>query len=286
MHDKTFSVQHEQGLSYPPALDDGEDLYVFTTVRWDAMLAAAFENTKASCNHPSPFYMFEHHWTRLQVSRWTNDLPRSSPAELLRTLNRDVQIWQADHPEEKYESLRVRHRMFPSGKTISDILPTARVPIEYLFPKTFNCPVTERLSNAPWTIVLDSEPTEISSSTMYKTSDRMCYNRARAAAGITSYTQTKEVLLYSSDGGILDCSISTPYFFRNGRWVVPAASSGGLQGTTRRWSLEHGLCVEDSVGKDSLRDGEVIWLSNGARGYFPSLFVKQCHNKTEDKTPG
>lgn len=38
-------------------------------------------------------------------------------------------------------------------------------------------------------------------------------------------------------------------------------------GTTRRYALEAGLCVEESVFKDSLSQGELIWLSNGARGW-------------------
>lgn len=38
-------------------------------------------------------------------------------------------------------------------------------------------------------------------------------------------------------------------------------------GTTRRWALERGLCVEGRVDRGSVRWGEVVWLSNGVRGW-------------------
>ena len=38
-------------------------------------------------------------------------------------------------------------------------------------------------------------------------------------------------------------------------------------GTTRRYALEAGLCIEETVSKESINDKEGIWLSNGARGW-------------------
>lgn len=38
-------------------------------------------------------------------------------------------------------------------------------------------------------------------------------------------------------------------------------------GTTRRYALDVGLCVEELVMKNSISDGEAIWVSNGARGW-------------------
>ncbi len=38
-------------------------------------------------------------------------------------------------------------------------------------------------------------------------------------------------------------------------------------GTTRRFALEAGICFEETVRKQSIADGEAIWLSNGARGW-------------------
>lgn len=73
--------------------------------------------------------------------------------------------------------------------------------------------------------------------------------------------------MVNQDSEVMEGSITTPYFWRRAQWVTPPASAGGNIGTTRRYALEAGLCVEESVMKDSLADGELIWLSNGARGW-------------------
>ena len=149
--------------------------------------------------------------------------------------------------------------------------PLRSIPIDALFPTSF-----EVKPKAPtdWTIVLDSQATEPSEGTMYKTNDRSVYGRARDAAQIVTYQLPKEVLLWTSDKTVLDGSICTPYFFREGQWVTPESAAGGLQGTTRRWALEQKLCVEGSITLDSLQDGETVWLSNAVRGYFWAVFKK------------
>lgn len=65
----------------------------------------------------------------------------------------------------------------------------------------------------------------------------------------------------------MEGTLTTPYFFREGRWITPAEECGGNRGTTRRWALDAGLCEEGVVGRESVREGEVVWLSNGARGF-------------------
>ena len=65
----------------------------------------------------------------------------------------------------------------------------------------------------------------------------------------------------------MEGSITTPYFFRGGEWVTPPAADGGNVGTTRRWALETGLCREMVVLRDDVKVGEVVWLSNGVRGW-------------------
>jgi 4-amino-4-deoxychorismate lyase len=58
-----------------------------------------------------------------------------------------------------------------------------------------------------------------------------------------------------------------------GRWghSVRASTkwpdSGGQRGTSRRWALKAGLCMEEIVDKNSLRVGERVWVSNGVRGF-------------------
>ncbi|OJD34808.1 aminodeoxychorismate lyase [Diplodia corticola] len=61
-----------------------------------------------------------------------------------------------------------------------------------------------------------------------------------------------------------------------GRWghsirspkAVPVGGAGGGQrGTTRRWALKRGLCMEEPVARETVAVGEWVWVSNGVRGF-------------------
>lgn len=272
----------------PP--DEVTTPYVNATVRYDPILIHSKDNTAASFKRPCPFYLLEHQWTRLQVARWSV-LPGgqakpsdacSTPANFLHGLLAAVQHWQRMNAEDvdKSRPLRVRIRSYVGGRITTEIKPTSTKPVQSLFPECFYIPPDEETS--PWTLRLDKQPTEISETTMYKTSDRSWYGRARAAAGIMTLTATAEVLLYNTDGNILDGSQTTPYFFRRGRWVTPASASGGQQGTTRRWALEHGLCIEEDVSLTSIRNCECVWLSNAVQGFFWATFLTQSVDVDEE----
>ena len=271
--------------------NEEEDLYIFSTVRYDPLLVDSAQNTAASCNKPCPFYLLEHQWTRMQVAKWSTSIysngdKRNSgcgggtPAAFLYGLLSAVRQWQQSHPSEKAEALRVRIRAYVSGRMTTEIVPMVRDPMSVLFPSTFHFANTMGV-RTPWTVVLDSETTEAAERTMFKTSDRSAYSRARATAGIMSFTEPREVLLYNSDNEVLDCSIATPYFHREGRWVTPSSSCGGLQGTTRRWALENGLCFEEVLPIDSLRPGEIMWLSNAVKAFYPAIYVVASERRSE-----
>ncbi len=76
-----------------------------------------------------------------------------------------------------------------------------------------------------------------------------------------------EVLMWNLAGELTEGSITSVYLRRDGQWVTPSASSGGQRGTTRRWAIEQGLCVEGIIPKDTVRNGEDVWVSNGVRGF-------------------
>ena len=65
----------------------------------------------------------------------------------------------------------------------------------------------------------------------------------------------------------MEGSITTPYFWRNERWITPATECGGNQGTTRQWALDTKLAVAGIVLMTEIRTGEIILLSNGVRGF-------------------
>jgi 4-amino-4-deoxychorismate lyase len=118
-------------------------------------------------------------------------------------------------------------------------------------------------------ITVDSEPTPVTLFTAHKTSHRLVYDAARTRASITPCSPlAAEVLLYNEFYEITEASVSTVYLYRGGRWITPAAECGGNLSVTRRLALEGGFCVEGRVLIDDVRDGEIIWLSNAARGFF------------------
>jgi len=150
-------------------------------------------------------------------------------------------------------------------------------------------------------VVIDSRRTRPSPFTHFKTTSRAPYDAARAripeipTSPSAPVAPVAEVLLVNElDGGILEGSFTTPYFWRDGRWVTPpvtdlasesedtraaaaaaAATShgerawtGGHDGVSRRWAIERGLAVERVVPADSVVDGEECWLSNGVRGFY------------------
>jgi len=126
-------------------------------------------------------------------------------------------------------------------------------------------------------VLLDYEPTEPSLLTRHKTTARVSYDAARERVGVTKVTaDAGEVLLFNHESRIMEASLSTPYFLREGRWVTPPLSSGGNDGVTRRVALAKHLCVEEEVHVKSLRHGEVVWISNGVRGFI--LGFLHLHN--------
>ena len=178
---------------------------------------------------------------------------------------------------------------------------TPAVPLENLFPLALTLPLTtvpaskdSTSTHFPpsWQFHLAPDPIPPSLFTRHKTTQREAYNLARLSlrapedGGMTSNAKEPipEILLHGPEKHLSEASLSTPYLYRpshishtaepgsdiapRSNWVTPLMSSGGNQGTTRRWALEKGmLCVEGKVELQSLCDGEVIWVSNGVRGW-------------------
>lgn len=145
-----------------------------------------------------------------------------------------------------------------------------------LFPQTLDLSKQTHCAGTSkpiFKVVLDVLPTRSSTYTRDKTHYRTMYNYARVCAGIQSYQDAKEVLLYNKDDTIMDCSITTPYFFRDGKWVTPHTDCGGQQGTTRRWAIDQGFCEAGFVQTKAIQHGEIIWLSNGVKGFFTARVV-------------
>jgi 4-amino-4-deoxychorismate lyase len=56
-----------------------------------------------------------------------------------------------------------------------------------------------------------------------------------------------------------------------GRWGHSVRSkkvgAGGQRGTSRRWALGQGFCMEEPVSVETIVVGEGVWVSSGVRGF-------------------
>jgi len=141
--------------------------------------------------------------------------------------------------------------------------PTPPCPLYSLFPGYLS-PCTQ----PTFRVFTSPQSSTASIFTVHKTTHRAQYDAVRALLPPSTTTDLpSEILLVNDQGNIIEGSITTPYFHRKGEWVTPAASLGGNLGTTRRFAIEHGLCQEGIVHKDSVQVGEAVVLSNGVRGW-------------------
>ncbi len=135
-----------------------------------------------------------------------------------------------------------------------------------------SCPLTLDVEGPTSLITIDTESTVPSLFTRHKTTHRTVYDttRARAVPRVppTALPTAREVLLFNTHDEIMEASVSSVYFHRAGTWVTPSSRGGGMQSVTKMYALEKGWCTEGIVTKDSVTDGEIVWLGNAVRGFF------------------
>ncbi|CZS97589.1 hypothetical protein WAI453_008723 [Rhynchosporium graminicola] len=273
------------------------DFQLFSSLRYDPLLRPLTINTTAwdgEIKFFSPFYMLPYHRDRmLQAAEhfgWNKAADTIRGTEgfnfLLKILNENVDI-KSEAP------MRVKTLLSHDGVITVETNPVPIVDRWTLFPERIPPPLSAetkmRVSpltggsltlgeneivygdapkGEPFDIIPDSARTPPSPFTSYKTTSRDMYVSARERVGIKDYAEKKEVLLVSDkDGEIMEGSLTSCFFWRNGKWTTPPASSGGQIGTTRRWAIKEGYAVEGIVKVDSLVDGEECWISNGVRGF-------------------
>jgi 4-amino-4-deoxychorismate lyase len=202
------------------------------------------------------------------------------------TLSNDKSICKVRLSFNKYGVATIdKTTLFETSDTLWPFIPSGLKPDE-LFVVPNNTKTTEILPlEARWnnksspffschmtktwgTVYLDPHSIPPSIFTTHKTTHRPMYDAARKATNINDKSPTEaEVLLQNTNGEIMEASISTPYFYRNG-WITPPLSSGGNAGVTRRLALELDCCVEQVIKASDLQNGEMIWMSNGVRGFW------------------
>lgn len=255
-----------------------DNLKLFTTLRYDAALAdlpgrPGFSDLGWN-QVPSPFYMLDYHRDRLlraatywawpaaveaiagepglrRLEAYLAPLAREFgpvPQRLTVTLDRAGRLGHAAGPREPTDM----RNLFPGALPAPESAQHDDGHHEAAVHGGANAGVVVvAVRGPPWQVLVDGVRTPASAYTHYKTTQRDVYDAARARAGL-AITDAKEVLLVNAtadaaDGHvIMEGSLTTPYFWRRGRWVTPPVppafapgrGSGGNDGTTRRWALE------------------------------------------------
>jgi hypothetical protein len=242
------------------------DFQLFSSLRYDPLLTSLPINNEAWDGDvkSSPFYMLPYHRDRmLQATEhfnWTAaaDAIRGPDGftQLLKKLTESIDT-QSSKP------LRVRVLLSKDGTIKVESNPTPESSKEALYPARIPPPksassqveVSPLTGGAlelgdndtvhgdppkanPFDVIPDTSKTAPSLYTSYKTTSRDMYNDARHRVGIEDMTARQEVLLVSDTGEIMEGSLTSPYFWREGKWMTPSVDSGGQIGTTRRWALE------------------------------------------------
>ena len=178
------------------------------------------------------------------------------------------------------KSYKIRLLMDPKGEFTVTATEVPHVGMNNLFPKDFSA-LDFPSESTSWKVFISPVRTAPTIFTKHKTTHREIYDEVRkyvpswaldTKSSVIKGTMC-EILLVNTGGEIMEGSITTPYFFRGGRWVTPPSTSGGNIGTTRRWALDLGLCVEGVVSAKGIKIGEAILLSNGVRGWGSGVVV-------------
>lgn len=274
-----------------------EKFDLFTSLRYDPILSQ-FQNVESSppgwnSDKSSPFYMLDYHRDRMLKAAthwgWTRAVAAIEGPGGLARLEAFLldSLKSSPHPKAA-DPMRVKVLLSYEGQLgiETSVVPTTQ--LANLFPSALPAPedmdgaaeVETRIGQLKllphYEVCVDDNVTHRSEYTHYKTTRREMYDQARYRAALKPTDATKEVLIVSqATGAVMEGSLTTPYFWRGGKWVTPSVSrkfsqedgSGGQDGTTRRWALEMNLAVEDDIKASSVAEGEWVWLSNGVRGF-------------------
>lgn len=253
---------------------------IISSLRYDPALPDVASRVANGYPEPlhSPYYLLAYHRDRLTTAarhfQWNKALDWLQKQDL-----KSFESFLDASIPDRHKPWRLRLVVDRNGNGSVDVNPTGVIdPVNLLIPSLHS-------TTAPpvWRIYVDTQATHPSGFTTHKTTAREDYTAARLRAGISSPAETAEVLVLNPHGEIMEGSITTPYFWRHGPdgpvWCTPPLSSGGNDGTTRRYALAQGFCIERAVTKAELLDGEECWLSNGVRGFMRGVVVLNSDNQ-------
>lgn len=232
---------------------------LFTSLRFDIKLkqvpSKGLKYAGWNYHNESPLYMLDFHRDRILRAathwKWDKVIERLSGDEGLTNLAKAAE--DAVGPSET-GPFRLRILVTKEGEITFHKFDTPALEIGNFFPESLPAPGSSPGPNQPqvpprFTVVVDNVDSSRSEYTHFKTTNRAVYDDARTRAGIGSISPADRVevlIVNEEDNTIMEGSTTTPYFWRDGRWVTPPVSakyssqdgSGGNDGTSRRWALE------------------------------------------------
>ena len=279
-----------------PRSDPGDASTASSGPIWS--ITTSMRNDPCICDRlgGSPFYLLSLHRDRILDAAhdfgWHGAEKILAGENGIQNLKDAVESWRVDDLDKDLasnnKSYKIRLLMDPKGEFIVTATEVPQVGINNLFPKNLSA-LDFPTESTNWKVFISPVQTVPTIFTKHKTTHREIYEEVRKYVPTWALNTkssdikgtTCEILLVNTEGEIMEGSITTPYFFRDGRWVTPASTSGGNIGTTRRWALGSGLCVEGIVRAKGVRIGEAILLSNGVRGWGSGIVLdRQVVQKT------
>jgi len=301
-------------MSYLEEQDDMEPLPVYTDQEPPSSIFTTVRYSEAmmywEANHSLPgvpnvglrtrFYMLKYHIDRLRKAAECFNWPKDALNDehvLARSMvdiasTKTFQACEDDIKRLHLVAGRVRVTVDSTGEAKIEC---AIVPLnsmdheETYFPRSLQ--LHEPFPPPIYQLYLCPFPTEPSAYTRHKTDRREMYTAARMACGLSAQPTSDpvEVLLWNPRGLLMEGSLTSVYFYRpdqqrEATWITPHTQCGGNDGTTRRWALQQGLCVEGNIsvegenddGEDGVTEGELCWISNGFRGFLLAQ-VRKCY---------
>ena len=245
---------------------------ILTSIRYDPQLQ----------DYDDCYYILSYHQARVLAA--ANDFGWEEGQKLLKgsgglahlktALDSHVKSDISSSLPDRKRCYKVRVLLSSDGRLTISSEEVQAVPRDCLFPSSLELParVPKDLGiPLTWRIYVSPIRTVRSLYTKHKTSHRPMYNEARehipSSDESSGSVLNAEILMVNENDEIMEGSITTPYFQRNGLWVTPSSSCGGNLGTTRRWALEKELCIEGTVMRVDLKVGELVWLSNAVKGW-------------------
>lgn len=257
-----------------------EEFYVFSTIRYDPSFCENIPKNFNSIEETS-FFLFKFHFERLFLSLkyYTSKIKKNTNSNLHFEFNSDFFLFNLKQAIRAYNKdinnpLRIKFMINIDGDLKINVFDTKIINKEFFLlnkKKSFD----QVCFFDVWNIYLDTQSTEFSYLSFFKTTNRSVYDNARLRTLPNLKPDLEEVLLYDKDGFLVEGSITNFAIKRisDNKWITPPLSLRCLFGVMRRFLLEKNYIIEEKIHLNNLNSKTEIVLFNSLRGIFKGKIV-------------